>query len=572
MGSCVYYETKRGRYENPTELKKHVFYDADEMMEHLLTNKRYQHNDHIMLAHNMKFDLANLQENSKYNGIVVPTERNGRWLWANIHKEGYKRVRFFDTYNHLPYKLQDIGDLLKIPKFEKPIFLGEKPKDKEEKKILEEYNINDSYLTLRAGMYLQELYNSINANFKCTISSVVLDYYRKHHLKNSILQPNLATTLEHFNAMRGGRTECLIRGLVKKRIRIYDYNSLYPACMKFHEFPDMNTLKDSSNASFEKKLARIMRFEGISEVTMQAPNVWLPMIGLKHEIGKIDKLIFPTGKFKVWLTNFEIREAVERQEYKVLDIGKCYVTTETIDLFGTFVDEVYGRRWHNQDNPFLSTFWKNFLNHGFGKFGQRMIDQNKIIHQSQLTDKEIKYYFKYKLGTFTIDPRNNYWYINTGKMRFTNYMIPMIASYVTAYGRFALWKNAPKNLYYMDTDSYFTTDEMDTGSYLGELKLEYEADNSIFVKPKFYKVGERIRIKGCGRLTLEEFGDLMDTGTWFGQRLAGYRESLKRGLRMSQRLDVSKKLNFEDDKRLWQEKFDPDIMQVSKPLKIDNTT
>jgi hypothetical protein len=83
-------------------------------------------------------------------------------------------------------------------------------------------------------------------------------------------------------------------------------------------------------------------------------------------------------------------------------------------------------------------------------------------------------------------------------------------------------KNKPKiNLYYTDTDSYFTDSDIDdnliSDKALGKLKLEHICDKAIFLTPKVYCLitdsGETIyKVKGLTHdieLTYEDFKNLL---------------------------------------------------------------
>ena len=90
-----------------------------------------------------------------------------------------------------------------------------------------------------------------------------------------------------------------------------------------------------------------------------------------------------------------------------------------------------------------------------------------------------------------------------------------VAASITAYGRvlMSLFKNNSNfNLYYSDTDSAIidrSLPEQLVGNELGQLKLEYEIGNAVFIAPKVYGFvttnGETvIKVKGLSPANYED--------------------------------------------------------------------
>ena len=103
-----------------------------------------------------------------------------------------------------------------------------------------------------------------------------------------------------------------------------------------------------------------------------------------------------------------------------------------------------------------------------------------------------------------------------------------VASAITAYSRIFMTQfknNSNIKLYYTDTDSIYISsdselnDNLIDSKILGKLKLEYEAEEAIFLGPKLYclktKKGLITKVKGLkdvSTLKFEDFKDLLNIG------------------------------------------------------------
>jgi len=58
-----------------------------------------------------------------------------------------KSITFIDTLNFARLSVEKLGKIVGVPKLDKPSFLGQKPKNKEEEEILKVYNFRDSEIS-----------------------------------------------------------------------------------------------------------------------------------------------------------------------------------------------------------------------------------------------------------------------------------------------------------------------------------------------------------------------------------------------------------------------------------------
>lgn len=539
MASICYYEHG--------ELVTKTFYDKQQTINFFKNTPRFTRNKSIVGATNLYFDLTNLLENTEEIKNIYPLIRGGNFITAKW-KFDNKYIKFYETLTHIQTSVANLGEMLHLPKLEKPSFLGQIPKDKEEWKILTEYNQRDAFITLKAMEFLQDNYNKIGCNFKITLPSSSMDLFKRKYLKEEIVQPCKTDLVKHYKAYYGGRVEAFKRGKIKD-CYLYDINSLYPSMM-LREYPNPNSLKHGKN----------IEYEGISHVSMKCPYMNIPYLPVRLK----DKLVFPYGYIKGWYSNFEIREAL-KLGYELIKIHESIYYTETHRPFKDYVIDMYMKRMENDHIPSMKLFYKILMNSLYGKFGQRITGFDNVRHINTFTKKELN--MKLIRGDVK-DIENEYIYLSNQNPFIPSYVNPIYSLYTTSYARDYLYKNMPSDVFYMDTDSYITQEKLETGCGLGELKLERPIKEGVIVKPKFYLIDEKLKIKGCSGAKAEDFKNIVIGEDFTYMKMTKFKESIKRGFKFNQIIEVKKHLDLEDNKRKWSGKFDTDKLQISMPIRV----
>jgi len=209
---------------------------------------------------------------------------------------------------------------------------------------------------------------------------------------------------------------------------------------------------------------------------------------------------------------------------------------------------------------------KILLNSLYGKFGQKFKDKDNLIpfdHTPEELERLPRWEF---VGKECL-------YIRITEDRIPPaFCIPIWACYVTAYGRIKLHKaiKYAKPLY-VDTDSLITRKEFKNSLELGELKLEEYIKKGIIVKPKFYglitETKKKAKIKGIGmKLVFADFERILLEKKAVYNKFLKVREALRRGLIPNEIVSITKHLNLNDDKRIWDGDFNPNELQFSTPI------
>ena len=92
------------------------------------------------------------------------------------------------------------------------------------------------------------------------------------------------------------------------------------------------------------------------------------------------------------------------------------------------------------------------------------------------------------------------------------------------------------------------------------------------VKPKFYYVNNKAKIKGVSGLDVAKFKEILSSKKAYYKHFVKFKESLRRKeITVNQMIDMEKTLTIEDTKRWWKHKFNPNELQSSMPLcVVDN--
>jgi hypothetical protein len=488
-----------------------------------------------------------------YKVDVIKDSVDFKYIGKAFRNEDYLLQLFTDTYidgkknSHLRNKVLYRGSHLKSPEdvFKKHgNILNDTARkhityfSEETKTIYRLYNKEDilEYLKkdcISLAQVINEHFRSelvADAGVAYTSASQAMRIFRRY-LKKSIKSSRPSEDEFVRKAYKGGRTEVFkfffdgeydievnslnlprktidkIKTMKGKKIKCFDANSLYPTVMEKFKYP--MDFKQFFTGKIEVKKA-FKKYEfGVFEVKVRVPKTLLiPPLGIDYTFeDNSKKLVFPTGTFSGYWTKYELDYAISLG-VEVVEFIKCAVYGEGEYIFKEFINDMYSRRLKAQAEGDItnSTITKLAMNSCYGKFGMNLNDRY-IIEGS--TDENIG---------------EDYRKINVEKADGTKYITNLIkvksdtskmctkvilACYVTSYSRVLMHKEmmkvGPENIWYTDTDSLFTTEDMDQGKQLGEMKLEYEAGSSCFLAPKTYIIDDIINMKYQTKKTMKGY-------------------------------------------------------------------
>jgi len=470
----------------------------------------------------------------------------------------------------MPASVEKLGSIIGISKLEKPKFLGKKPKNFQERYQLLEYNMYDSMISAKFLEFVQDVTNHLGGNLKLTVSSSALDLFRRKFMNKSMIKEDYYVSGARdfiFEGYYGGRTEVFSRGLHKK-INYYDINSLYPSVMIDSEYP----VPQSITKPKHPKLKWIEKYEGVSRVHIIAPKMKYPILPVKIK----GKLCFPYGEFEGVYNHNELRYAISKG-YHILEIKEQIVYKKTFKPFKEYVKTLYDLRLkYKSEKSSYEKVVKLYMNSLYGKFAQHFVEDTKIINTSTMTTQEKKEFFNF-LSNSKIDQnkfaiKDEKYIITTKEDSNSNFSFPILASYTTSYARIKMHPYIENyNALYMDTDSIMTYEKLDkTSKDLGDMKLEGVFDSVILVKPKMYMLSQGndfdVKIKGVPKPDNNTFLDLMQNKGVSRIKFSKLKESIRRGFAPNTVFELTKKLDLEDSKREWKNKFSYTSNEQSEPI------
>lgn len=548
------------------------FYDKEEMIQYILTNKKYYTNT-IIVATNLGFDFNALFFGcERWNDFKI-IMRGGDMLSSEIKNNKNQKLKFIDSMNYIKFGVEKLGEIIGIKKLKQPKCLGKLPMNTEEIEELEKYNEQDCLITKKFMEFFQNSLTILGCKMQLTIASSSMDLFRRKFLKRWIIKEDyvLKRNKENsinpfiFKAYYGGRTEIFQRGLFEEKdtnLKCFDINSLYPSVMR-NSFPSPSSAKYSTTPTKE-----LLQFHGVSRIKIYSPiQNDIPILPYRDEN---DKLIFPHGTFTGTYTHLEINEALKKG-YKIIEMYETLYYTRNFYPFKDFVETLYNKRLEYQaiNNP-MELVVKTIMNSTYGKFAQKGYNETQIIDLSCLTPEQ-QANKDLLLDCYTIDGihfiKNNF--VECEK----NFVIPILSVYVTAYARLKLYSYLEiHNPVYCDTDSIYTYDDIPTSNKLGEMKLEYNILKAIMIKPKMYYLltdkKEVIRLKGVSRMNSQMFYQVMNKEMIHFEKFTKLKESVRQGYSPNTILQCYKVISLEDTKREWSYAFNEYDIQKSKPLYI----
>jgi hypothetical protein len=306
--------------------------------------------------------------------------------------------------------------------------------------------------------------------------------------------------------------DCL--GIFLKKLFYYDVNSLYPFVMKSLRMPVGKPIE------FEGDVRAIESpVHGFFYCKITSPD-YLEHPILQRRIKTKDgiRTVAGLGSWTGWIYSEEMDNA-KKFGYQFEILRGYQFKLEYI--FSEYVDKMYNLRLEYDRSHPMNLIAKLLMNSLYGKFGMKpestiveVFNKNSASEVEQLKIILNSYpeslYDYYQIDDTMIvvrDNLSNYKYDESDDLYFGLDVNVAIASAITSYGR--MWMSQFKNnplykLFYSDTDSIVIDTKLPSflvGSMLGQLKLEYEISNAVFLAPKVYGFNttdgkEIIKIKG----------------------------------------------------------------------------
>jgi hypothetical protein len=265
----------------------------------------------------------------------------------------------------------------------------------------------------------------------------------------------------------GGRNQCFDSGILAGKWKVYDKNSMYPACMRDMLHPISNTYEQSYRLTDDTDF-----------IIVEGNNFGgLP---LKHPTGYLD---FASKRGTYYVTGHELRAALDTGTFEITRIVEAFTFVERVS-FGEFVEHYYGKRLTASaaGQALLVIFYKLILNSAYGKFclSPDNFKDWEITEQGDYLDDSV-WNLEMECGDYMLwskpSTQNKFYNVATGAS-------------ITGAARSELLRGlaCAKRPVYCDTDSIIceSLDADIDSKKLGAWKLEAEGDEICIAGKKLY--------------------------------------------------------------------------------------
>lgn len=425
-------------------------------------------------ACNLEYDLINVF--GDWLGQMVTLQYTKGGLIRGSFRDS--EVTFFDSLRHWPIGVKGMGEYIGKPKIEVD---GDF--------INLEYCRRDTEIVYDFVSVMLERYENQDLKVKATLPAMTIQLMGQF---TEIPKNIIPLDIQEFfrRGYYGGRVEIFDTSELTGKINYYDFNSLYPSVMKNHVYPQLDTWLKIKSPDFSQ--------EGMADIELYYPDNNINSLPVKTE----KEIIYPYGKMRGTWCYPEIRQAIE-DGAKINHVYNAIEFSKTCRPFYDYVSFCYEKRLEakEKNDKLDDVFYKLMMNSLYGKFA--MGSELFMIYN----DKEM-----------TMEGRASY--VNV-----------IWSAYVTCYGRLKLLKalRSVSNIFYCDTDSLFTFDELETGKELGALKLEGSFSKCKFLGNKIYTLTDgkgKVEEKAKG-VNKSVAGDFIRTGRAVYRKPMRYRESRK---------------------------------------------
>lgn len=475
------------------------FYDPKEVYEFLFEKDRI---NSVLTGSNLLFDLNTIPL------IQDVIEQAGSLIFLRDKKEKAwgRKIKIIELQNFFHKSLKNLAEDFNISGhidnhiIEHFYYLGKK----EAHNIMIEACISHVKTGIRVfRAYEKLMLDTLNCKVDITPAKTAFGLYKRNYMpKDLSFQDNKHPDLDEMKKLTGksyygGRTENFVYGGFNN-VSSLDINSSYPGQMVHENYPKFNQYDIISEISIEKFVIVLKEKEGSAYCNFYVPESNLiPMLPVIYD----KKLCFPAGYLGGTWTFPEIRRAI-KEGYNLLSVKNVVVFPryEGNKMFGAFINICYALKLR----PDTKIVGKLMMNSSYGKFGQKDPKESgwfpvgEDIEINSLNPEEL-IFFNDVLYEYVSDDEQTK---NYKKQAF-----PIIAAYITAYGRLQLFDAMQgigfENVFYCDTDSVHANDSAIKKAIENNLVAVHKSDLG---KWSFDYQNARIEIRGLKYYRYHEIG------------------------------------------------------------------
>ena len=386
---------------------------------------------------------------------------------------------------------------------------------REKDKYFMEYAKQDVLLLWEVAQSILELHSKFDISICVSLPQLGSKIFKHHFMEHTIPLPHKGIIYASLYSYHGGKNLCNVEKGMYKNVYSYDIVSAYPFAM--HSFPSFSYLDKYYKVTYIHTFKTINPY-GIYKISGEAKNCKYPIL-YSHDY-------LPLKGFfeKVWVSGFELKEALRNREVKLSSMfgyAYDYKSDKRSSPFEKYVDHFFKEK--NNSEGVIKHQNKLLLNSLYGKFIQTIKHKGEIFYDVD-QDK----------------------IINNSTVEGTGMFHPFIASLITGHTRAYIHKlEHLTNSMHTSTDSVKSFKKIPDkllGDKLGQLKIECFGDCLIW-RSRLYVHWNGKRENGdikkyalhAFRGSKEQLIEMFDTNThtYTYKKMNKLKESIKRGLQVN---------------------------------------
>lgn len=406
--------------------------------------------------------------------------------------------------------------------------------------ILRPYNEQDCKILWTAINEFEDVVLQLGGELQKTIASCAMNLFKRRFLKQSIATHGIVNIASR-HSYYASRVEVFERDMGGGFY--YDINSSFPFAMTK---PCPGPLKKHQRRAMPHYDSDRL---WIADVEINVPDNYLPVVPYRlHQ----SRLFFPVGRWRAWFTNIDL-EMMEDEGVKLTKLHEVMEFEPFYDL-ADYANTIYRDRLKAQKdgNSYLALVYKYLLNSLYGKFAEGSDKSTFLWNPSPARLEELRN------GDGT--PREGITKLFPGawlqdKSVDVPHMHVPISAHITSEARRTLhtFMSYCQQQFYCDTDGFATTDVLEPGDKLGDIKLEKYIDKGEFIQPKGYSIdgrtetGQPLKLRKFKGMSLGKTQAAQETR--FTMIRNGYEIPIKRMSRLKENWKKNK--TKPEEKTIW---------------------
>lgn len=335
-----------------------------------------------MYGHNLEFDMLSAlwtHRNKIRDGSILLEV--GKWTIEGRYSkpvfatfdDGARYIELVDSFLWFMTALDRAAELVcpELPKLPRPPGLGVTLYSKDDDEFIA-YAMRDAVVAYWLGEAIEKFHRELQIQPQISLASMAAAVFRQHYMKADMFQPPLYQWMAGAAASYHGGVNRVRPGAAPSwhiNVSALDLSSAYPdALTRFPAFDNPSGYKQFRRQTKIKSVPEL----GIYKISGTAESCDWPAL-FNHDFKPLQGRISD-----IWVTGFELNEALETREVSLKSVGGFYYDAKSkYSPFAAYVEVFYKLKNDAQD-PVMRYMYKILLNALTGKFIQTSEDYTLV--------------------------------------------------------------------------------------------------------------------------------------------------------------------------------------------------